>query len=230
MSRPFEALHETLLKAGVAPRHARRYERELTEHLDDLIVLQKARGYEGEDAELRARALLGPDDELVQAMLARRQFRSLSARAPWLVFTLAPPFVVAGLLMSVGFTMIGVWRFLLGGQIPSGAGWLPDAVALWCSVVTVGTGPLAAIFFTIIALRQRLPLRWPLTAVGIVAVLAASMTFAVKLPLPHLHKAGEMTLGLSIGEPFWGNLARFCLTVAIAIGTSVVLRTRRSLA
>lgn len=229
MPRPFENVHERLLRAGVAPRHVRRYERELTEHLDDLIAMQKARGYDGEDAYLRARALLGPDEELTQAMLNRRQFRSFSARVPWLVFGVAPLFVIAGLLTGVGFTMVGLWHFGLAGHVSSSARWLNEILQLWCSMVTVTTGPLAATFFMILALRQRLPLRWPVVAVLIVAVLTAFMTFVVKLPLPH--KAGEISVGLGASAPqLWGTLARFCLTTAIAAGASFFLRARRSIA
>lgn len=228
MPRPFEDVHERLLQAGVAPRHVRRYERELTEHLDDLIAMQKARGYEGEDAYLRARALLGLDDELTAAMLARVQFRSLSARAPWLVFGVAPLFVIAGLLTGVGFTMVGLWHFGLAGHVPSGARWLTDILRLWCGMVTIATGPLAATFFMILAMRQRLPLRWPTVAVLITAILTAFMIFVVKLPLPH--KPGELSLGLSASAPLWGNLARFCLTATIAAGVGFILRTRRSTA
>jgi hypothetical protein len=227
MPRPFEEVHERLLQAGVAPRHVRRYERELTEHLDDLIAMQRARGYEGEDAQLRARALLGPDEELTNAMLSRGQFRSLSARAPWLVFGVAPLFVIAGLLTGVAFTMVGVWHFGLAGHVPSGARWLTDILRLWCGMVTVATGPLAATFFMILALRQRLPLRWPMVAVLIVAILTAFMTFVVKLPLPH--KPGEISVGWGATTPqLWGSLARFCFTTVIAASASFILRARRS--
>src|ERR1700754_3444929 len=91
----FEALREILLKGGIAPRHVRRYLAELSEHLNDLTERQRAQGYEGEDAELRARALLGEDRELAAAMLEQRSLRSIAARAPWLVFGLLPP--VAGI-------------------------------------------------------------------------------------------------------------------------------------
>lgn len=228
MPRPFKDVYEKLLQGGVAPRHARRYECELTEHLDDLVAMQKARGYEGEDAFLRARALLGPDDDLTEAMLSRRQFRSLSARAPWLVFGVAPLFVIAGLLTGVGFTMVGLWYFGLAGHVPKGAPWLTDIVRLWCGMVTVATGPLAATFFMILAWRQRMALRWPMVAVFIVALLTAFMTFVVKMPL--LHKAGEFSVGFSASAPqLWGTLARFCLTTAIAAGVSYILRARRSI-
>ena len=97
----FEALAETLLKGGVAPRHVRRYVRELHDHLSDLIVQQRQAGYDGEDARLRARARLGGDAELAQAMLNLPGVRSWPARLPWLVFVALPPIltIAIGLLV-----------------------------------------------------------------------------------------------------------------------------------
>ena len=45
---PFDAVAETLLKGGIAPRRVRRYVRELDEHLDDLTEQQRAVGYDDE--------------------------------------------------------------------------------------------------------------------------------------------------------------------------------------
>jgi len=87
----FEALRETLLKGGVAPRHVRRYLAELSEHLDDLTAQQREVGYDAEDAAIRARARLGDDDRLAQAMLEQPGMRSWPARLPWLVFVALPP-------------------------------------------------------------------------------------------------------------------------------------------
>jgi hypothetical protein len=38
MHQPFESVRELLLRAGIAPRHARRYVTELREHLADLAT------------------------------------------------------------------------------------------------------------------------------------------------------------------------------------------------
>src|SRR3954470_19062621 len=105
----FEGLRETLLKGGIAPRHVRRYLGELSEHLEDLIKEQQALGYDAEDADVRARALLGEDPELAAAMLEQKRFRSLPARAPWLVFLLLPPVLTAaiGLALYAAFYFVG---------------------------------------------------------------------------------------------------------------------------
>jgi hypothetical protein len=95
----FEALRENLLKGGIAPRHVRRYLAELDDHLADLTAREIGAGYDGEDAAIRARAALGDDATLAGAMLAQRKLRSLTARAPWLVFRLMPP--LAAILVFV---------------------------------------------------------------------------------------------------------------------------------
>lgn len=226
MPRPFEALCERLLRAGIAPRHVRRTERELSEHLDDLIAMQKARGYDDEDAAIRARALLGTDDELAEAMMARKDFRSLVARLPWLVFVLVPPVLILALLMSCGFTMVGVLHpYFHGYAAPAG---LSAAVDVLCRISTFSVGPLAAVFFTIIAMRQRLPWRWPVIAVGVVALVSAFASFVVHFPGPHGTR-GEMSIGLSASDvSLWENAARFGFTAAIAAAAIYVLRMRRS--
>jgi hypothetical protein len=70
---PFDAVAETLLKGGIAPRHVRRYVRELAEHLDDLTAQQRAAGYDREGAASRARARLGDDCKWVHLQEAIRE-------------------------------------------------------------------------------------------------------------------------------------------------------------
>jgi len=44
MAKPFDELRERLLRGGVAPRHVRRYLRELGDHLSDLKVDESSAG------------------------------------------------------------------------------------------------------------------------------------------------------------------------------------------
>lgn len=227
MSRPFDALTETLLLAGVAPRHVRRYVRELEEHLDDLIALQNERGYDGEDAALRARALLGSDEELADAMRARPEFRSLAARAPWLVFGVIPPVLVLLLLAGDGLMMLGVWA-LLPGYHPAPPEWLHQTAATWGTIANLAAGPLAAVFLTVIAVNQRAPWRWPLFAVCFTALFSAFTIFIVRLP--RHGKLGEISLGLgSDNSMLWQNFGRFGLTMMVVLAAYALLR-RRTLA
>ena len=44
MFAPFESLEDRLLRGGIAPRHVKRYLRELDEHLSDITEAQAAAG------------------------------------------------------------------------------------------------------------------------------------------------------------------------------------------
>ena len=58
-SEAFANLEDRLLRGGIAPRHVKRYLRELSEHLADLTAAQRDAGFDAEDAAARTRAALG---------------------------------------------------------------------------------------------------------------------------------------------------------------------------
>src|SRR5947199_7049207 len=91
MAKPFHELRERLLRAGVTPRHVRRYLAELADHLADLRAEEERAGRSRADAESAALARLGGVDNLAKAMIEQRQFQSWCVRAPWAMFCLAPP-------------------------------------------------------------------------------------------------------------------------------------------
>src|SRR4029077_16391666 len=96
MAKPFHELRERLLRAGVAPRHVRRYLSELSDHLADLRAEEERAGRNPAEAESVALARLGSMDDLARAMIEQRRFQSLCARAPWAMFGVAPLFLLAG--------------------------------------------------------------------------------------------------------------------------------------
>jgi hypothetical protein len=159
----FEDLRETLLKGGVAPRHVRRYVRELDEHLDDLAAQQRAAGYDGEDAAIRARAQLGSDEELAGAMLEQKQFRSLTARAPWAVFTVLPPIVALafGMLPIGSLVLISAHYGFMEKHAPLPPEWFRVLATCTVAATNVTIVPLAAALFVAVAARQRLNILWP---------------------------------------------------------------------
>ena len=174
----FDALRETLLKAGIAPRHVRRYVRELDDHLADLTQAQREAGHGDEDAAIRARALLGGDEELVSAMLAQPGFKSLPARAPWLVFGVAPPLAITALFLATALPLVLI-ADLRGSMGPHGApapSWflfLANGTVLFANLAL---GPGLAALLVAAAWRQRLGWKWPLLAAVLIALLGAHMT------------------------------------------------------
>jgi len=191
---PFEALAEDLLKGGVAPRHVRRYVRELDEHLDDLTAQQRAAGYDGEDAAIRARARLGDDAELVRAMLEQPGLRSWPARLPWLVFLLLPPVLTAavGLALYAAAYFIGDRAARIHAVLP-----LPESGMVGFSVaamaaINVLAVPVMAAVLAVLARRQRLKPKWPL--LGIALLLLATPMLSSRFGHGH-----HGSLGLNYG-------------------------------
>jgi hypothetical protein len=80
MAKPLNDLRERLLRAGVAPRHVRRYLAGLADHLADLRAEEERAGRSQGEAESAALVRLGGTDDLARAMIERRQFQSLCAR------------------------------------------------------------------------------------------------------------------------------------------------------
>lgn len=169
----FDNLREKLLLGGIAPRHVRRYLAELDEHLDDLIREQREAGYEGEDADIRARARLGGDDELASAMLAQKGFRSLAVRAPWAVFLILPPVaaIAIGTFFVGSMVLIGKYFGFLGKHAALPPQWFQVLGTDLVAISNLTAAPLAAIIFVAIAARQRLKLIWPLAATLILLAL-----------------------------------------------------------
>lgn len=121
MAKPFNELRERLLRAGVAPRHVRRYLTELAEHLADLTAEEEHAGRSRADAESAAFVRLGGMDDLARAMIEQRQFQSWCARAPWATFGFAPLFFLAVAYFIACFYLWSGWNiFLPGADTPFG--------------------------------------------------------------------------------------------------------------
>lgn len=191
----FDDLRERLLLAGIAPRHVRRYLRELREHLDDLTAQQRQAGYDGEDAAIRARARLGGDDELAAAMLAQKQFRSIAARAPWAVFLILPPVaaIAIGMIPIGGLILAGKYFGYLGRAASLPPSWFQMLGTNLVLAANLTTMPLAGTLFVAIAARQRLKLVWPLAAtlMLLVLVVRGDVLFAA-------HQKGHLSIGFGL--------------------------------
>lgn len=204
---PFEAVAETLLKGGVAPRHVRRYVRELDDHLGDLMERQREAGYDGEDAALRARASLGDDGELAQAMLNQPGFRSWPARLPWLVFVALPPVltVVAGLALYAGVYFVGDGAAKINAVLPVPQDWLIGISVTAMTAINVLAVPVMATLLVILAQSQLLKPLWPL--LGIALLLLATPMFGYKFG--H-HHDGNLSAKYSLVIPLrWSTVVHF---------------------
>jgi hypothetical protein len=180
----FDHLSERLLHAGIAPRHVRRYARELSDHFDDLVREEIAGGSARMPAEARAVSRLGHDDDLADAMLARPELRSLTARYPWAVFGLGPVVLLALGVAAALFLEVGIILFL-NWVLLDVIGYLPGSAAIKVANAKIATeiftayntlavyaAPLVfAWLFTRVGSRQRMPRAWIVLGVVLVCVL-----------------------------------------------------------
>jgi hypothetical protein len=172
MPKPFLDLRERLLRAGVAPRHVKRYLDELTDHLADLRNEEVRAGRSASDAEAMALAQLGSIDDLAKAMIEKHHFQSWCARAPWAMFGIAPALVLATAWGVALFILWSGWNiFLPGTDTPFGGHRVHGFANLYfqfgkaiyfLAPILVGWGIGA------IAARQRLKAIWP--AVGLILI------------------------------------------------------------
>ena len=210
MPEPFHELRERLLRAGVAPRHVRRYLNELTDHLADLTAAEELAGRTPEDAQSAALVRLGRMDDLAQAMFDRRQFRSWCVRAPWAVFGLVPLLVLAAAwLVALGLLWFG-WRlFLPGASTPFGhraAQFLQPSNIYFQSDRALFFGAPLLLGWSIawIAARQRLKAAWP--AVGLLLMALLGGTAQIRTRPPALPGAGtHISLGFAFDSSVQGS-------------------------
>lgn len=225
---PFDAIAETLLKGGVAPRHVRRYVRELDEHLDDLTAQQRAAGFDDEDAQARARARLGDDGKLAQAMLDQPGMRSWPARWPWLVFLLLPPVLTAvmGLALYAAVYFVGDGAATINAMVPVPQDWLIGFSVTAMTAINVLAVPVMAVLLVVLADRQRLKPLWPL--LGIALLLLATPMLSSRFGHHH-----DGNLGLNYGlviPGHWSEVVRFwplILSHVLALLPAVWLISRR---
>lgn len=238
----FDRLTERLLTAGIAPRHVRRYARELSDHYDDLLREETAAGAGRELAEARALARLGSEEDLAEAMLSQPGLRSLTARYPWAVFGLGPVALLA--LSVVGGLYFEVWLINHTGfawawfgmqPSPSTARTATKLYTAYNTLIVYGGPLLFAWLFTWIGARQRMRPAWIVTGVALFCVLGGfqnlvfydtgcrgcghlMMSSALIPPFPHfLEGLARAAMNLAIAGGVWFLSARRHMSAAIAL-------------
>lgn len=236
MAKPFHELRERLLRAGVAPRHVRRYLAELADHLADLRAEEERGGRSQADAESAALIRLGGMDELAKAMLEQGQLRSWSVRAPWAVFGLAPLLTLAGAWFVALLILWSGWRFFLpGADTPFGAGrGRIDEFAIlyfqagkwlyYTAPILVGWG------IGLVAVRQRLKAAWPAVGLVLTALIGGSAQVHASrtaVPAGFGHIRMDFSLGTSVhGIP--GGLLNAVLILTLAVLPYLLWRYRNA--
>jgi hypothetical protein len=176
MARQFNELRECLLRAGVAPRHVRRYLGELGDHLADLKAEERKSGLSRAEAEAAAMARLGSVDELAQAMIGQREFQSWSVRAPWAAFGIAPLLVLAAAWYVALFILWSGWNvFLPESSTPFVR--LQGVAILFFGIgrtIFFGAPILVGWGVGLMAARQRLKAVWPVVSMVLIALIGGT--------------------------------------------------------
>jgi hypothetical protein len=171
-----DEIRERLLRAGVAPRHVRRYLTELADHLADLRVEEERAGRSRADAESAALIRLGGIDDLSRAMIDRRQFQSWSARAPWAMFGLAPLFLVAGAYLVALLILWSGWKmFLPEADMPFVR--IHGLAVFYFGIgrsLYFGAPILVGWAIGLMAARQRFRAVWPIVGLVMIALMGGS--------------------------------------------------------
>jgi hypothetical protein len=225
MAKPFSELRERLLRAGVAPRHVRRYLDELADHLADLRAEEERAGRSRAEAEAAALARLGSVDDLAQAMVGQRQFQSWCARAPWAMFGVAPVFALASAYFLACFYLWCGWQFFLpGADTPFGGQAGPiygfaniyfqaGRLYYFCAPVPLGWG------IGLVAARQRLKAVWPTVGLVLIAWMGATAQIqAGRTTVPGLGHISMkfFTLGVS-GQAISSGLFHALVILALTV-------------
>jgi hypothetical protein len=218
----FDRLSERLLHAGIAPRHVRRYERELRDHFDDLVREEKAGGAARELAETRALSRLGNDDDLANAMLSRPELRSLTARFPWAVFGLGPILllvlsVAGGLYLELWLLQLpsGVFTYFTGQPPgPVTARMATQVYTVYNTLIVYGAPLLFAWLFYWIGSRQRMAPAWIATGVALICVLGGFQNLIFYDT--GCRGCGHLLIQSGLLSPFWHFFAPFNSAEGIA--------------
>ncbi|HEX4051801.1 MAG TPA: hypothetical protein VHY19_13070 [Steroidobacteraceae bacterium] len=190
MLRPLEDVREQLLRAGISPRYANRYVRELGEHLADLTDQALASGLDADAAGERARAMLGGDALMARAVIDNGAPRSFAARAPWVVLVALPALLLmAAILANVFWTMhlLRPVHGLTPAQILDGYRGLLSVMSF---VVSYLVAALLAVGCLAVALRQRLASGWLWVGLILISLLSGILGFHRHVTAPYGGRPG----------------------------------------
>lgn len=195
MSPSFETLREILLRGGVAPVRVRRYLRELSEHLSDAVDAERKAGRSPDEARAAARARLGGDEALAEAMLAQPSLRSWTGRAPWATLVVGPfLLLMLAWLVPALLVVLVMWPKHFLHPLPLPPAWLPPVDEALFSLVQFGGPLLIGCGVALLAARQRSRVVWPLLGCAVIAVVGDSLHWAAHWPTAVSHD-----LSLSMG-------------------------------
>lgn len=222
-------LREHLLRGGIAPAQVGRYLSELRDHLDDLVAEQDEAGVAGAAAEQQALERLGAPEILGQAMLARRDALSWSARAPVAAYVGAPlvglaVFAALAMVALVAICKMSSFGLTLHEPLPA---WVDPFEAAATQAVNSAAPVLAAWLLGREADRRRARPLWPL--IGIVLLAASPLARLTLSPPAVMGAHGELDVAFDLFTRPGSVLTHVAINLAAMATPYLVLRQRRTL-
>jgi len=232
MDKLFRELRERLLRAGVAPRHVRRYLKELADHFADLSREEQRAGHSRADAEGAALLRLGTIDQLAEAMIRQRQLQAWSAQAPWAMFGLAPVAALAVAYFVACFILWSGWQmFLPGTETPFIRQDNPYTILYFAigrnlyftAPILVGWG------IALLAIRQRLKLFWPAVGLVLLSLIGSSARVHASGVAPGVPGHVSMDLALRpLAQGISANLTHAIVILSLTLLPCLFWRVRQT--
>jgi hypothetical protein len=201
MAEPrFQKLRESLRQAGISKRNARRAAAEIEDHFVQLVGEALARGEKAPDAQRHAHEMLGSDEILIKRYASRPELLAWAGRWPAVWFTLVPLGCYLGLAIGVmGLFVLGLHQQSTHLHAVKVAPPVSRLIELAARLLFLALMPIVtAAAFGIWAQRRRIPLRWPLTGIAMVSILASLINLEFTItggPSPGYAGAG---IGVSV--------------------------------
>jgi hypothetical protein len=196
----FDKLRERLLRAGIAPRHVRRYVGELRDHFDDLVREGAETGLTRNEAEEAARQRIGTEDGLAAVMLTRPELRSVTARFPWVAFGVGPVLMLA-VFVATALLVQGGIMFWSPALPPWSIAWAKFSLDALNWLATYAAPLLIAASISIIGIRQRITPSWIVLGLAIICIVGGFHEIGVKWSsVPG--QPSELYVGFGLAPPF----------------------------
>jgi hypothetical protein len=202
----FDKLRERLLRAGIAPRHVKRYVAELRDHFDDLVREGSGEGLTRNEAGEVARNRIGSEDALADVMLSRPELRSVTARFPWLVFGLGPVLMLAVAVDAAVLIESGLLQLHLAfirdanGQHPLPPDWMRASIAAWNGMATYVAPLIVASAICVVGLKQRSTFYWIAAGAAVACILGGF--HEITMTWSELPGHSELRASLALAPPF----------------------------
>jgi len=212
----FEELREALLRTGLAGRQLRRALVEIEAHFWHLLEEERAR-WTNEHARIAAHQRLGTNEMLVLSYAAHPELRAWSHRWPAVCFVILPLIsyiLISAATLTATLTIAGQMSAYL--QTVHFSPQLTQRIDLSARIVLLWIFPMAVIIaLAAFAYRRRVALRWPLSGIALLSVLASLINVTLKFsggPTP-----GELGAGIGISpQTLPAQLMRAAILTSLA--------------